>query len=1692
MKAPKAPLEVPESLCFQILGPEEIEKHSVARFDAKSELEPTKKARCKAKYAKLGVPYNAIGKCPTCGAYGRKCPGHFGHTDLAGPLFRGEEENKIIADVMRHLCFACGRPSRMKTRLAKIQDLQENKCLNPMDRRSMTEIAGNIRGPSVSATHPVLAQAGGLVLKGATRGILLRNWSQILCESCGASFKKLATTHPEMAIPRGFSALAILDALKRISDDDWARCPLRNSGRISVARPEWLLLTKLPIPPPHLCLTIAPLKKLVAKNRCLKREHAAAMRRDPDRALKLLAHRLPSELQPLANEHFGTKGTVSADVMEQVNALVGRSDGTGEERTPERKADAERNEGSGWVPRPDGEEGPGWGSGSNWDENKEQETEPEPERKPEHERKEKSAERKPAIKRRFFRKGKPLMLVPGATLKVGDTLERSLRNGDRVVINRYPSLHKGSGFSVTVRVSETKTFALHPAMCRGMGADFDGDTIVIHVPQAPEPSADVQSLLPIEENLVSPSGGEAMVTFLQDSLLALSEMVSTLTTFFTQEEAQNHFANVLLASGSEDGLTLNHFPEPAIWKHPGSEVLAGGKRVKNPVWTGPQLVAALLPDGFEYESPGDGLALIGGEFVEIDREGQLMVSVGRPVRGSAWLQPGPRGLVAALDQMSKENAFTPTTGPVCGPRGAAAALDALLALAHSVMDERGFSVGLADVTFADALKADVRWELFEAFQRETRGAAARAMAVRPKQVLGAFGKGRSREDENCAPGLMLASQSSAKAVQTIFKDYSSRLARLLLPVLPPTNAFKRMLDAGSKGSPSDLVQLCLAVGLQGHLGSGAFPLAVRQELYGAHFFSEDEFGSRLSADDAAARDAKARNCSLDQYREAAEPRARLQLLYAQANLGLVPVGFGGAVLARAREQEPMSDALRACGFWCTAQAGRDRNIAHHLLTALPHGIGSGLRAQMADVKLAYDGTCRDLSGTILYFNKEAEGPNDVDATRGALQLDPEESAGSLASYALSEPMSQQALKSKHPGQYAGETLDALELALQLKTPGSKFCHVILPFVPEVKTGEEGAATPEITSAREITSRDPATRKCHALMDKIRHVTLKDIAAAWEIRYDPKTAQRAYDQRSNFILSIELTKQAIFDHHLFDAVRTLDLPRVLGDAQPGFRARVWTEVTCHKPEGGAECPACAQMAADLAAEARLAARAENSSVDGSGYEEDPPSVFDSTARKLRGMSRQALREYAAVRGTPEVISGSCSSASLITRIIDCCKIHSEAFFIENHQVHLLAVLADHEIDLRAPKKFPGIAAGDEAGVLMGAQNARIREAEDFLRTTLKGDPMVTDLKPTFTEYNLLFPRPTPVEPSPVTASSAEPPLSTPGRLIGEVTLEVTLRRPTGKALKRWKPVAHAAAAAGGLVDAVDWNRAVLKHPGDVEKVYGLGTAEAMVKKTVTSLYAEAKAPVYEQHINLVAACMAKSGKLRPFTSAALNQSLGAARRRTEKHRAETAPMRRAHYGGAFSTFQQAALRGGTETLASAVSLSAFGRNVPLGTGGKFDLLLDLTRFPPATVIPERTWLCVEMPDAFRETEAARASGEEKRLAGSGNRKNASGTEKALHAVTAVHVSVVHHSVAGRASPAAFFTAVCVCGKELPEWIGAEHTLFPRWKARTLTHDGIRDARYFILRLGDSGVQHPPEGEGHLSAERLRDGGESDGC
>lgn len=69
------------------------------------------------------------------------------------------------------------------------------------------------------------------------------------------------------------------------------------------------------------------------------------------------------------------------------------------------------------------------------------------------------------------------------TLKEGMIVERHINNGDIVLFNRQPSLHKMSIMGHRVRVLDYSTFRLNLSCTTPYNADFDGDEMNIHVPQ---------------------------------------------------------------------------------------------------------------------------------------------------------------------------------------------------------------------------------------------------------------------------------------------------------------------------------------------------------------------------------------------------------------------------------------------------------------------------------------------------------------------------------------------------------------------------------------------------------------------------------------------------------------------------------------------------------------------------------------------------------------------------------------------------------------------------------------------------------------------------------------------------------------------------------------------------------------------------------------------------------------------------------------------------------------------------------------------------------------------------------------------------------------------------------------------------------------------------------------------------------
>jgi DNA-directed RNA polymerase subunit A' len=93
----------------------------------------------------------------------------------------------------------------------------------------------------------------------------------------------------------------------------------------------------------------------------------------------------------------------------------------------------------------------------------------------------------------------------------GWIIERHISDGDIVLLNRQPTLHRLSIMAHKVRVLPGRTFRINPSVCPPYNADFDGDEMNLHVPQGEEARAEALYLLGISRNLRSPRFGAVVI-----------------------------------------------------------------------------------------------------------------------------------------------------------------------------------------------------------------------------------------------------------------------------------------------------------------------------------------------------------------------------------------------------------------------------------------------------------------------------------------------------------------------------------------------------------------------------------------------------------------------------------------------------------------------------------------------------------------------------------------------------------------------------------------------------------------------------------------------------------------------------------------------------------------------------------------------------------------------------------------------------------------------------------------------------------------------------------------------------------------------------------------------------------------------------------------------------------------------------
>ena len=188
------------------------------------------------------------------------------------------------------------------------------------------------------------------------------------------------------------------------------------------------------------------------------------------------------------------------------------------------------------------------------------------------------------------------------SLQYGWKVERHIIDGDYIIFNRQPSLHKESMMGHRVRVMPYSTFRLNLSVTSPYNADFDGDEMNLHVPQSEETRAEVNQLCMVPLNIVSPQRNGPLMGIVQDTLCGIYKICRR-DVFLNKDQVMN----ILLWVPDWDGV----LPQPAILK-------------PQPKWTGKQIISLVIPPGLnlwtghnEGYSPlnDEGLLVSGGELM---------------------------------------------------------------------------------------------------------------------------------------------------------------------------------------------------------------------------------------------------------------------------------------------------------------------------------------------------------------------------------------------------------------------------------------------------------------------------------------------------------------------------------------------------------------------------------------------------------------------------------------------------------------------------------------------------------------------------------------------------------------------------------------------------------------------------------------------------------------------------------------------------------------------------------------------------------------------------------------------------------------------------------------------------------------------------------------------------------------------
>ena len=343
-------------------------------------------------------------------------------------------------------------------------------------------------------------------------------------------------------------------------------------------------------------------------------------------------------------------------------------------------------------------------------------------------------------------------------LRYGWVVERYLRDGDYVMFNRQPSLHRNSIMGHKVRLMYSHTFRLNLSCSNPYNADFDGDEMNLHVPQNPTVRSEVRHVMSVARQLISPKANKPVMGVVQDSMLG-AHLMSLLDTFVNRRQ----FTRIAM-SVSSLVTSLAHpvqIPPPAIaWPRP--------------MWTGKQVLQMVLPH-ITMGMPGeDGVCSLDATTVVLCR-GEFVSGV-----------------------LTKDNLGAVSNGIVqravgqVGSEETARFLGDIQRVTNQFLLDYGFSVGIGDCVVPAQCEADMRCNL--------QSTMAHVDAIYQETL--------PKYSAPCETPLDLIEATVSNIASKVMMQVGGNIKS----IMTHTNALVAMITSGSKGNVINLAQIMGCVG----------------------------------------------------------------------------------------------------------------------------------------------------------------------------------------------------------------------------------------------------------------------------------------------------------------------------------------------------------------------------------------------------------------------------------------------------------------------------------------------------------------------------------------------------------------------------------------------------------------------------------------------------------------------------------------------------------------------------------------------------------------------------------------------------------------------------------------------------------------------------------------------------------------